>query len=111
MIQRFYDPLQGRVLIDDVDIRDVNVSSLRSHIGVVSQEPILFSGTIIDNISLGFGRILSKEDYNEKTKSYSASITNTIEESARKANAYNFIQSLPQAFKTFVGEGIGFNHT
>ncbi|CAF4354164.1 unnamed protein product, partial [Rotaria sordida] len=49
LIQRFYDPDQGRVLLDGKDIKTLNVAWLRSHIGIVSQEPVLFTGSIEDN--------------------------------------------------------------
>ena len=55
LIQRFYEPTSGAVLVDGVDIKDLNVSSLRSIIGLVSQEPTLFATTIMENIKLGAG--------------------------------------------------------
>ncbi|CAF4375493.1 unnamed protein product, partial [Rotaria sordida] len=53
LIQRFYDPDQGRVLLDGKDIKTLNVAWLRSHIGIVSQEPVLFTGSIEENIRFG----------------------------------------------------------
>ena len=53
LIERFYDPNSGNVLLDHRDIRECNIQSLRDHVGYVGQEPVLFSGTIADNIRFG----------------------------------------------------------
>jgi len=79
LIQRFYDPLEGCVEIDGIDIREMNVNWLRNHIGLVSQEPILFAKTIAENIRYGRDGI-TQED---------------IEKAATDANAYDFINELP----------------
>jgi ATP-binding cassette subfamily B (MDR/TAP) protein 1 len=76
LIERFYDPLQGSVMIDGRNIRNLHLQSLRQHIGLVSQEPTLFAGTIRDNIIYG------KKDATEAE----------IIEAARAANAHNFIR-------------------
>lgn len=89
LVQRFYDPLSGVVLIDGHDLREMNVQHLRSHIGVVSQEPVLFEGSISENISLG-NTDATKED---------------IIQAAKLANAHNFVAELPQGYDTLVGEG------
>jgi ABC-type multidrug transport system fused ATPase/permease subunit len=87
-VERFYDPTSGQVLFDDVDIRDLNVQWYRQQIGFVQQEPILFSGTIFENI--GFGKqSATKEE---------------IESAAKLANAHDFISRLPQGYQTTVGE-------
>eukprot|EP01116_Phalansterium_solitarium_P018473 TRINITY_DN489_c0_g1_i1.p1 TRINITY_DN489_c0_g1~~TRINITY_DN489_c0_g1_i1.p1 ORF type:complete len:1312 (+),score=501.72 TRINITY_DN489_c0_g1_i1:46-3981(+) len=88
LLERFYDPEQGQVLIDDVDIRDLNIGWLRSQISMVGQEPVLFAGTIRDNIAYGMP---------------DASF-HTIVEAAKQANAHKFILSFPQGYDTFVGE-------
>nr|CAD7406898.1 unnamed protein product [Timema cristinae] len=88
LIQRFYDPIQGSVSLDGVNIKDLNVAWLRSHIGVVGQEPILFQTTIAENIRFG----------NEQ-----ASIDGIVQ-AAKKANAHDFIAKLPQGYDTLVGE-------
>ncbi|KAF0296828.1 Multidrug resistance protein 1 [Amphibalanus amphitrite] len=88
LIQRFYDPEQGEVLLDGRDVRELNVAWLRRQIGVVSQEPVLFGTTIAENIRYG------RPDCSMKD----------IEEAARQANAYNFIQELPLKFDTMVGQ-------
>ncbi|KAM8934651.1 bile salt export pump-like [Pelodytes ibericus] len=91
LIQRFYDPDEGMVTLDGHDIRSLNIQWLRSLIGIVEQEPVLFATTVAENIRYG------KE-------------TATMEEiinAAKEANAYNFIMDLPQQFDTLVGEGGG----
>lgn len=80
LIQRFYDPDVGRVLIDGKDLRTLNVSWLRSHIGLVSQEPVLFTGSIEDNIRFGKPDATLEE----------------IQQAARMANAHDFIMALPE---------------
>lgn len=80
MIQRFYDPENGQVLLDGKDITKLNVSWLRSHIGIVSQEPVLFTGTIEENIRFG------KPDATDEE----------VQEAAKMANAHEFIMALPE---------------
>ncbi|RXM29042.1 Bile salt export pump [Acipenser ruthenus] len=91
LIQRFYDPKDGMVTLDGHDIRSLNIPWLRSLIGIVEQEPVLFATTIAENIRYG------RED---------ASMEEIIQ-AAKEANAYNFIMDLPQKFDTMVGEGGG----
>uniref|UniRef100_A0A8C6KTZ9 Bile salt export pump n=1 Tax=Nothobranchius furzeri TaxID=105023 RepID=A0A8C6KTZ9_NOTFU len=91
LIQRFYDPKEGMVTIDGHDIRGLNIQWLRSLIGIVEQEPVLFATTIAENIRYGRPGV-SMED---------------ITTAAKEANAYNFIMDLPQKFNTLVGEGGG----
>ncbi|XP_072179666.1 ATP-dependent translocase ABCB1-like [Diadema setosum] len=88
LIQRFYDVIKGSVKIDGIDIRDFNVSWLRDHIGVVSQEPVLFATTIGENIRYGRLDVTQEE----------------IEKAAMEANAHSFISSLPEGYNTLVGE-------
>eukprot|EP00284_Hemiselmis_tepida_P000298 CAMPEP_0174952070 /NCGR_PEP_ID=MMETSP1355-20121228/95175_1 /TAXON_ID=464990 /ORGANISM="Hemiselmis tepida, Strain CCMP443" /LENGTH=673 /DNA_ID=CAMNT_0016199755 /DNA_START=33 /DNA_END=2055 /DNA_ORIENTATION=- len=92
LVERFYDPSSGVVKLDGHDIKTLNVSWLRSQIGLVGQEPVLFSGTIADNIASGKPGASRQE----------------VEEAARMANAYNFIQEFPDKFDTDVGEKGGF---
>ncbi|KAG8193490.1 hypothetical protein JTE90_023740 [Oedothorax gibbosus] len=89
LMERFYNIEEGQVLLDDVNIKDVNVSNLRSHMGLVSQEPVLFSYSIAENIAYG--------------KNYEPVDMNQIIEAARKANIHDFITSLPQGYETPVG--------
>ncbi|XP_008276250.1 bile salt export pump isoform X2 [Stegastes partitus] len=91
LIQRFYDPKEGMVTLDGHDIRGLNIQWLRSLIGIVEQEPVLFATTIAENIRYGRPGV-TMEDIITATK---------------EANAYNFIMDLPQKFDTLVGEGGG----
>ncbi|PMB20827.1 ABC transporter ATP-binding protein [Fischerella thermalis] len=88
LVVRFYDPQKGRILIDGYDIRDVNLQSLRSQIGIVSQETLLLHGTIEENIAYGKVGVHHAE----------------IESAARIANAHEFIVNLPQGYHTMIGE-------
>ena len=80
LIQRFYDPDQGQVLLDGRDITTLNVAWLRSHIGIVSQEPVLFTGSIEENIR--FGKPDATDD--------------EVQHAAKMANAHDFIMELPE---------------
>jgi ABC-type multidrug transport system fused ATPase/permease subunit len=88
LVARFYDPTDGRVLVDGHDLRDVAARSLRSQMGIVPQEAFLFSGTIADNI--GFGRPGAE--------------VGDIEAAARAVGAWDFIAALPQGVDSEVGE-------
>ena len=88
LIERFYDPDAGAVLLDGVDLKTLRVSWLRQQIGLVSQEPVLFSGSISDNIKYG------KEGASQAD----------VEAAARMANAHDFICSFPDKYNTQVGE-------
>jgi ABC-type multidrug transport system fused ATPase/permease subunit len=88
LLIRFYDPKAGRIEIDGVDIRDLKLNSLRDQISVVLQEPLLFSGTIGENIAYGSPGA-SRE---------------SIEAAARAANAHDFIAALPKGYGTVIGE-------
>ncbi|XP_043923456.1 ATP-dependent translocase ABCB1 [Protopterus annectens] len=88
LLQRFYDPEEGMVTIDEQDIRSLNIKCLREFIGVVSQEPVLFATTIAENIRYGREDVTMEE----------------IEAATKEANAYNFIMQLPDKFETLVGE-------
>ncbi|XP_059906788.1 bile salt export pump-like [Gadus macrocephalus] len=91
LIQRFYDPKEGMVTLDGHDIRGLNIQWLRSLIGIVEQEPVLFATTIAENIRYGRPGV-SMDD---------------IIAAAKEANAYSFIMDLPRRFETPVGEGGG----
>ncbi|GCL38611.1 MULTISPECIES: ABC transporter ATP-binding protein [Sphaerospermopsis] len=88
LLPRFYDPESGDIFIDDVNIKDVTLNSLRKQIGIVPQETIMFSGTIAQNIAFG------QENF-EMT---------AVEEAAKIANAHQFIMQLPAGYQTWVGE-------
>ena len=88
LICRFYDPIEGQILIDGMDVRDFDVKWLRRQIGVVLQEPYLFHGTIAENISYGNPAATELE----------------IIRAAKAANAHDFIVSFPDGYDTLVGE-------
>ncbi len=88
LIPRFYDVSKGSILIDDIDIRDASISSLRDQIAIVTQEPILFNDTALNNIAYGNQNASDKD----------------IENAARAAYAYEFIQNFPDGFGTNIGE-------
>jgi len=88
LIPRFYDVDLGRVTVDGVDVRDVTLTSLRREIGVIAQDPFLFSATVRENIA--FGRPdASAED---------------VERAATLAQAHEFIEALPAGYDTVIGE-------
>ncbi|HZD06045.1 MAG TPA: ABC transporter ATP-binding protein, partial [Longimicrobiales bacterium] len=92
MLPRFYDPDRGRILLDGKDLREIRLGSLRGQISIVLQEPLLFSGTIRENIQ--YGRLDAGMD--------------DIIEAARAANAHDFIEALPGGYEAKVGErGVG----
>jgi ATP-binding cassette subfamily B (MDR/TAP) protein 10 len=91
LLLRFYDPTAGKILIDGLDISNIDPYWLRQQIGTVSQEPILFSCSIKENILYGATNTESITD-------------EQIHEVAREANAYDFIMKFPQQFDTLVGE-------
>jgi subfamily B ATP-binding cassette protein MsbA len=88
LIGRFFEVTDGRILIDGTDIRDIRISDLRSQLGIVSQETVLFHDTVRANVA--YGRPGASEE--------------EIEAAARAANAHDFITSLPQGYDTLVGE-------
>ncbi|CAG8508599.1 11057_t:CDS:10 [Acaulospora morrowiae] len=92
LLERFYDPSKGSITIDGVDIKQINIKSLRRQIGLVGQEPILFPETITKNIIWG-GDPSEKEPTMED-----------IIEACKKSNAYEFINELPKKYETLVGE-------
>ena len=95
LIPRFYDATEGSVRIDGRDVREMARKNLRANIGIVLQEPFLFSGTIAENI--GYGR---SGDPAEATRE-------EVEAAARLVNAHGFIMDLPDGYDTVLGEGGG----
>ncbi|CAK5052480.1 unnamed protein product [Aphanomyces euteiches] len=87
LIERFYDPTAGTVFLDGIDLKTLNVQALRRQISIVGQEPVLFSGTIRDNIAMGKPGATDAE----------------IEEAAKRAYAREFIQRFPDQYLTSVG--------
>lgn len=88
LIPRFYDVSKGSIKLDDLDIRDITIKNLRKHIGIVRQDPYIFSTTLKENIAYGVE--------NAKDKS--------IEEAAKQAKIHEFIVSQPGGYNTKVGE-------
>ncbi|XP_032499211.1 ATP-dependent translocase ABCB1 isoform X2 [Phocoena sinus] len=90
LLERFYDPLAGTVLIDGKEIKHLNVQWLRAHMGIVSQEPILFDCSIGENIAYGDNsRVVSQEE---------------IVQAAKEANIHPFVETLPDKYNTRVGD-------
>jgi len=89
LIPRFYDPTQGRILIDGIDVRDLDLSELRRNVGLVFQESFLFSNTVAANIAFGCPHATQEQ----------------IEWAARIAAAHEFIIRLPHGYQTILGEG------
>lgn len=97
LVERFYDPVGGQVLLDGHDVSTLNLRWLRQQVALVQQEPVLFSVTIKDNIRNGLvGSKFEHESEEEQTL--------RIQEAAKKANAHDFIMSLPNGYDTEVGE-------
>ena len=88
LVPRFYDPAAGRVTVDGLDVREAKLVSLRRQIGIVAQDPFLFSDTVRENIA--FGRPDASED--------------EVEEAARLAQAHDFVVALPEGYDTVIGE-------
>jgi ATP-binding cassette subfamily B protein len=88
LIPRFYDTSEGRVTVDGVDVRDITMDSLRSHMGISLQEAVLFSGTITENIKYG------KPDATDEE----------VIEAAKIAQAHEFITAFPEGYDTMVGQ-------
>jgi ABC-type multidrug transport system fused ATPase/permease subunit len=88
LVPRFYDSTSGRVIVDGNDVRDVTLTSLRRAIGVISQDPFLFSATVRENIAFGAGDLPQE----------------AVEAVARAAQAHEFIERLPQGYETVIGE-------
>ncbi len=88
LLPRFYDPTAGAILVDDTDIRDITMHSLREQIGIVPQETVLFNGTVYENILYG-DLNASKEEVIDATKA---------------ANAHDFVSAMPDGYQTQIGE-------
>jgi ATP-binding cassette subfamily B protein len=88
LVPRFYDVIAGRLTVDGIDVRDVTLASLRRAVGVISQDPFLFSATVRENISFGAGDLPDE----------------AVEAVARAAQAHEFIDRLPQGYDTVIGE-------
>ena len=88
MIPRFYDPDHGRILLDGIDLRKLSIAGLRSQLGVVTQETVLFNDTVFNNIAYGDSDISIEQ----------------VRTAAKVANALEFIEDMPKGFSTVIGE-------
>jgi ATP-binding cassette, subfamily B, putative efflux pump len=88
LVPRFFDPTSGRVLLDGIDLREIQLRSLRSAIGMVAQDTVLFSGSARDNLAYGKPNASQEE----------------IERAARAAHAHEFLSALPEGYGTLLGE-------
>ncbi|GAA5852935.1 hypothetical protein JCM8547_004740 [Rhodosporidiobolus lusitaniae] len=97
LVERFYDPVEGSIKLDGVELKELSVKWLRNQIGLVSQEPTLFATTVAGNIEHGLiGSRFENESLEEKRK--------RVIDAARLANADGFISQLPQGYDTQIGE-------
>jgi ATP-binding cassette subfamily B (MDR/TAP) protein 1 len=97
LVERFYDPLNGQITLDGHDLRTLNLTSLRSQIGLVSQEPVLFATSIFGNVAHGLiGSPFENVGEEEKER--------LVKEACVKANADGFVSKLPNGYGTLVGE-------
>lgn len=96
LVPRFYDPTQGAIRIDGVDIRQITTHDLRSQMGIVCQEPILFNDTVYNNITFGV----------DTTQPAPNGMTwpQAVEQAARIANAHVFITEMPEGYETVIGD-------
>ncbi len=88
LIPRFYDPVEGSITIDGVDVREIDLQSLRNQIGIVTQETILFNDTVRNNIAYGLSDCPEVK----------------VRDAARAANALEFIKAMPQGFESVIGD-------
>ncbi len=88
LLARFYDPTSGRITVDGVDLREFSLHSLRSHLGIVTQDTVLFHDTVRANIAYGLGDVPHE----------------AVERAARAARAHEFIMHLPDGYDTVIGE-------
>ena len=88
LLPRFYDPTAGRITVDGVDVREVTLASLRSQLGIVTQETILFHDTVRSNIAYGMPEVSDEE----------------VRRAAEAAHAHTFIQAMPQGYGTVIGD-------
>lgn len=88
LLMRFYDPSEGRILIDGIDARDIELTSLREQIGLVSQDPYIFNGTIRENVAMGRPHAMLAE----------------VIEATRAAGLDEFVNGLPERYETVIGE-------
>ncbi|TPX12963.1 uncharacterized protein E0L32_006608 [Thyridium curvatum] len=98
LLERFYDPVQGTILLDGHDIQSLELRWLRQQMSLVSQDPAIFSTTVLENIKMGLPRNPYEGPADEVL------VRKLVEDAARMANAHDFILSLPEGYDTSVGE-------
>jgi subfamily B ATP-binding cassette protein MsbA len=89
LLPRFYDPVKGSIEIDGIDIKELNINSLRALMGIVTQESILFNDTVYNNIALGIENQVDKEK---------------VVQAAKIANAHEFIIKMEDGYNSFIGD-------
>jgi len=108
LVQRLYEPIDGKIMIDGIDIREFDLYEYRSMFGVVGQEPSLFAISIRENIALGIQRTFIEEHMHDTEDPQDCLSNNLIEEKIIKcaeiANAASFIDKLPQKYNTVLGQ-------
>jgi ABC-type multidrug transport system fused ATPase/permease subunit len=107
LIERLYDPVQGCVLVGGIDLRQWDVKEHRHNVGIVTQDPVLFSGSILSNITYGEG-LINEERYSNNDEERELFLLERAKEVAKLANAHDFIESFADGYYTQVGErGVG----
>lgn len=99
LLERWYSPTSGQILLDGVDLADLNTNWLRSNIRLVQQEPTLFQGSVFQNVAKGL--VGEQLDQSEEKQ------MQLVQEACRAADAHTFIEKLPQRYHTQLGEGAG----
>ncbi|KAJ5650411.1 ABC transporter integral membrane type 1 [Penicillium longicatenatum] len=97
LIERFYEPIGGEILLDDHDITSLNLQWLRQHVAIVTQQPTLFATTVFENIR--FGLVGTEHEHSPHSV-----VETLVFDAAKKANCFDFIAALPEGYQTNVGE-------
>jgi ATP-binding cassette, subfamily B (MDR/TAP), member 1 len=117
LMLRYYDPLEGDVFLDDINLKDWNLVALRSMLGLVQQDPILFGATVAENIAFGKvdfdpfalqSQLAPKihEEGKQVTDEEESSLMKEIIKASKSANAHDFVSALPSGYKTLAGSSI-----
>ncbi|KAI9003540.1 ABC transporter [Gaertneriomyces semiglobifer] len=106
LLTRFHDATSGSIILDSHSIADLNTHYLRSQLALVQQQPVLFVGTIMENIALGLPSLAaSPESFASMPQQRRAEIFEQCKQAAQTAHAHDFIMALPNAYETRIGEG------
>lgn len=100
LAERWYDPAEGNISLDGHELKDLNLKWLRSQMGLVSQEPVLFNDTVLNNVWYGASEAQKKSSTEEQKRAL-------VKEACIEANADSFIEDLPEGYETNVGERAG----